>query len=350
MHLVSIVVPVYKVEKYLDQCVESILNQSYKNIEVLLIDDGSPDRCPQMCDAWAQKDSRVRVIHKENAGAGEARNTGLENVTGDYLCFVDSDDYIHPNMIRNAYEYLQENSVDIVLFGMSRVDSEGKLVSQNLPMPPYKVFRGNMVQEILLPGILAKDPKTGMYMGIPCSVWSIMFNMDLIKKTKWRFVSEREYICEDIYSLLVLFKNIHSAAVLCESLYFYRINPTSLTRSYRDDRYDKARLFYYQCIDLCKEFEYPQVVFDACTGPFFGSTIESIKQMVSNAKSVSDAINKLKIILTDDLLQQILRERTKAPKRLSIKWLLWTMQNKKYMLCYILVKLHCIREMKRVKR
>lgn len=350
MHLISIVVPVYKVEKYLDECVESILNQSYSNIEVLLVDDGSPDRCPQMCDEWAKRDSRIRVIHKQNAGAGEARNTGMDHVTGDYLCFVDSDDRIHPDMIRNAYEYLQKESVDIVLFGMSRIDSDGKLVSQNLPNPPQKVFRGGEVQEILLPGILAKDPKTGMYMGIPCSVWSIMFNMDLIRKTNWRFVSEREYICEDIYSLLVLFKNINSAAVLCESLYSYRINPTSLTRTYRDDRYEKARLFYHQCIALCEEYEYPETVFRACTGPYFGSTIESVKQMVGNSKSMSDAVNKLKTILDDDLLQKILCENAKVPKRLSIKWLLWTMQNRKYVLCYVLVKLHCIREMKYVKR
>ena len=350
MHLVSIVVPVYKVEKYLDECVESILNQSYKNIEVILVDDGSPDRCPQMCDEWAKRDGRIRVIHKQNAGAGEARNTGMEHVTGDYLCFVDSDDRIHPDMIRNAYEYLQKESVDIVLFGMSRIDNEGKLVSQNLPKPPQKVFRGEMVQEKLLPGILAKDPKTGMYMGIPCSVWSIMFNMDLIRKTNWRFVSERQYISEDIYSLLVLFKHIHSAAVLCESLYFYRINPTSLTRTYRDDRYEKVRLFYHQCIALCEQYEYPESVFRACTGPYFGTTIESVKQMVGNAKSISDAIKKLKNILDDDLLQQILRENTKAPKRLSVKWLLWTMQNKKYILCYMLVKLHWLREMNLVKR
>lgn len=350
MHLVSVVVPVYKVEKYLDECVESILNQSYKNIEVILVEDGSPDRCPQMCDEWAQRDSRIRVIHKENAGLGEARNTGIENVMGEYLCFVDSDDYLQPDTIRNAYECLQREAVDIVLFGMTRVNSNGSIISRVVPRPPQKVFLSETVQNILLPGILVRDPQTGADMGIPSSVWCIMFSMDLIRKTNWRFVSEREYISEDIYSLLVLFKNIESAAVLCESLYCYRVNPKSLTKIYRDDRYEKVRQFYYQCVQLCKELGYPDIVRYACTGSYFGSTIETIKQIVANEKSVYHARRKIKAILKDDLLQQVLREKARVPKKLPVKLLFWTMQNRKYILCYALVKLHLIREMKLIKR
>lgn len=97
-HLVSIIVPVYKVEDYLDVCIESIINQTYKNLEIILVDDGSPDNCPQMCDDWAKRDSRIRVIHKQNRGASAARNAGLDIARGEYIGFVDSDDYIEPNM------------------------------------------------------------------------------------------------------------------------------------------------------------------------------------------------------------------------------------------------------------
>lgn len=100
--LISIIVPVYKVEKYLDKCVESIVEQTYKNLEIILVDDGSPDNCSAMCDEWAQKDSRIKVIHKENGGLSSARNAGLDACTGDYIGFVDSDDWIEPDM----YEYL----------------------------------------------------------------------------------------------------------------------------------------------------------------------------------------------------------------------------------------------------
>ena len=111
--LISIIVPVYKVEKYLDKCVESIVEQTYKNLEIILVDDGSPDNCSAMCDEWAQKDSRIKVIHKENGGLSSARNAGLDACTGDYIGFVDSDDWIEPDM----YEYLlnisMKNNADV---------------------------------------------------------------------------------------------------------------------------------------------------------------------------------------------------------------------------------------------
>lgn len=97
--LVSVIVPVYKVEPYLDRCVASILAQTYPNLEVILVDDGSPDNCPALCDAWAQRDARIRVIHKKNGGQSDARNAGLDAASGAYISFVDSDDYIAENFI-----------------------------------------------------------------------------------------------------------------------------------------------------------------------------------------------------------------------------------------------------------
>ncbi|MGN1123077.1 MAG: glycosyltransferase family 2 protein [Eubacterium sp.] len=97
--LISIVVPVYKVEQYLDRCVESIVSQTYKNLEIIIVDDGSPDNCPQMCDEWAKKDNRIKVIHKENGGVASARNVGIAAATGKYITFIDSDDYVEKNLI-----------------------------------------------------------------------------------------------------------------------------------------------------------------------------------------------------------------------------------------------------------
>ena len=102
MDLISVIVPVYKVEAYLDRCVQSIVDQTYRNLEIILVDDGSPDNSGAICDAWAAKDSRIRVIHKENAGAGAARNTGLDAATGEIVSMVDSDDYLEVHM----YEHL----------------------------------------------------------------------------------------------------------------------------------------------------------------------------------------------------------------------------------------------------
>ena len=110
--LISVVVPVYRVEEYLDHCVSSIVEQTYPNLEILLVDDGSPDKSGEICDRWAQRDSRIRVIHKQNAGAGAARNTALDMAKGDLIAFVDSDDYLHPNLCAHLYS-LMKDGVDI---------------------------------------------------------------------------------------------------------------------------------------------------------------------------------------------------------------------------------------------
>lgn len=111
--LISIIVPIYKVEDYLDRCIQSILNQSYKNIEIILVDDGSPDRCGSICDAYALTDSRVKVIHKENGGVSDARNIGLKSAKGSLIGFVDSDDFINPKMYELLLLELQSSDCDI---------------------------------------------------------------------------------------------------------------------------------------------------------------------------------------------------------------------------------------------
>ena len=108
MDLISIIVPVYKVEKYLDKCVQSIVDQTYQNLEIILVDDGSPDNCGAMCDVWAEKDSRIKVIHQENRGGGAARNAALNLSSGEYIAFVDSDDYIAPDMFDYLYSLLDD--------------------------------------------------------------------------------------------------------------------------------------------------------------------------------------------------------------------------------------------------
>lgn len=121
MELISIVVPVYKVEPYLDKCVSSIVNQTYKNLEIILVDDGSPDNCPAMCDAWAEKDNRIRVIHKPNGGLSDARNAGMSVATGELMAFVDSDDWIAPDMYEKLYHHLTEDGSDIAACGVQMV-------------------------------------------------------------------------------------------------------------------------------------------------------------------------------------------------------------------------------------
>lgn len=115
MDKISVIVPVYKVAEYLDECVESIVNQTYRNLEIILVDDGSPDACPDMCDAWAKKDDRIKVIHKANGGLSDARNKGYLEASGDLISFVDSDDCLNINMYTVLYECMVADACDIVV-------------------------------------------------------------------------------------------------------------------------------------------------------------------------------------------------------------------------------------------
>ena len=121
MDLISVIVPVYRTEAYLDRCIESIVDQTYTNLEIILVDDGSPDRCPQMCDEWARRDTRIRVIHKKNGGLSDARNAGMAAATGEYIGFVDSDDWIKPDMFRLLYEKMEQMQSDIAACGVEMV-------------------------------------------------------------------------------------------------------------------------------------------------------------------------------------------------------------------------------------
>ena len=132
--LISIVVPIYKVEEYLDRCIQSLTNQTYSNLEIILIDDGSPDNCPRMCDDWAKKDDRIKVIHKENGGLSDARNEGLKASTGKYIAFVDSDDFVSINFIKTLYDDLISTHADMSIVGFLRFESGQKIDQEKIEM------------------------------------------------------------------------------------------------------------------------------------------------------------------------------------------------------------------------
>ena len=182
--VVSVVLPIYGVEKYLDRCVTSIVNQTYSNLEIILVDDGSRDNCPQMCDAWAEKDSRIKVVHKANAGLGMARNTGIENATGEYICFFDSDDYVALDTIEKAYALAKKEASDLVIFGLSRVDRNGTVVKTYIPQTDKVTCAGAEVQNVFLPDLIATK-KNSVYRNLWMSAWACLYSMDLMVPTQF---------------------------------------------------------------------------------------------------------------------------------------------------------------------
>ncbi len=168
--LISVIVPVYKVELYLDRCVESIVNQTYSNLEIILVDDGSPDNCPAMCDAWVAKDSRIRVIHKKNGGLSDARNAGMTVATGEYIAFVDSDDWLEIQMYQCLYEAMTMTDADIASCGARRVWLDGKPAQELLAVNRDCVLE----QEAAMVALITSN-------GLVQTVWNKLYRRSAIE-------------------------------------------------------------------------------------------------------------------------------------------------------------------------
>lgn len=334
--LVTVVIPIYNVEKYLDRCLNSVVNQTYKNLEIILVDDGSPDKCPKMCEKWATKDQRIKVIHKENTGLGMARNTGIENATGKYICFFDSDDYIALNTIEKAYNLVQRTEAEIVLFGSYTVNLENKVIKSLIPTTDKEVYESNEIQSILLPDILSVNPNTGKKSNLNVTAWSCLYSMNLINKTNWRFVSERQYISEDLYSLLILYKSVKKVAILKEGLYYYCINETSLTQTFRIDRYEKTKFCHDACQNLCEELNYKEDIKERLNFRHLTNVVVCLKKIVNSSNKTKEKKNMVKEIIKDPHFQSIVHtlnlKKGALQKYIFIKAARWKMCNVVYFL------------------
>lgn len=335
--LVSVVLPIYNVEKYLDRCIQSVVGQTYRNLEIILVDDGSPDNCPALCDQWAQKDARIKVVHKKNAGLGMARNTGIEHATGSYICFFDSDDYVARETIELALSAAKAEQADIVLFGMCYVDRQNQVIRQMQPKTEQSCFRGEEVLKDFLPALIQPGLQNARVKNVTISACNCLFSADCIRKSKWWFVSEREIISEDVYSLLGLYRHVNAVAVLEKALYYYCENDTSLTHTYRPDRFARNKHFYEECIRLCDEYGYPDAVKKACISPFLGNTIGAMKQVVAYSDKRKTALDIIREIVDDPVVCSVLEIKKKDPANRATRVLLWAMRRKQYMQCYLLL-------------
>ncbi|MCI6652054.1 MAG: glycosyltransferase [Ruminococcus sp.] len=335
--VITVVLPIYNVEKYLDRCLDRIVNQTYKNLEIILVDDGATDNCPSMCDEWAKKDSRIKVIHKKNAGLGMARNTGIENATGEYICFFDSDDYVDFDALEKCYNALKKEDADVVCFGRKNIDRNGNESGRLVPDVDKYVYSGDEVLEEFLPILIAPDPVSGRDSKLRMNAWSTVYSLKTIKDANWEFVSERKIISEDVYSLLSFYKYVNRVVVLPEALYCYCENETSLTRTYREDRYEKIKIFYNESVKLAESLGYGDDIKHRISHPYLSNTIAALKQEVAAGKDKKSAIKRIKYIGDDDVLQAVLKSNKKDNVGLNRKMLFWCLRNKHYRICYLLL-------------
>ena len=337
--VVSVVLPIYNVEKYLNRCVKSVVNQSYENLEIILVDDGSPDNCPALCDEWAKKDNRIKVVHKKNAGLGYARNTGIETATGEYICFFDSDDYVALDTIEKAYNLATKEKSDMVVFGFCNVKANGETGKAVIPRTEKNTFFGEEVQNVFLADLIGPDVKNGKQTDLWMSAWACLYSLEVIQKASWRFVSERDIISEDIYSLLGLYKYVDRVSVLSEALYFYCENAGSLTHTYKQDRYNKIKNFYKACYRLAEENNYSDNVKERLSYPYLSNTIAAMKMIVGSDLTKTLKYEQLKQIIDDDTLQNILSKTNIQKEKKTRKLLLVAIKKKQYSFIYWLIKI-----------
>ena len=297
---VSIIVPVYNTEKYLKRCINSIICQTLEDIEIIIVDDGSKDVCAKLCDEISKTDSRIKVVHKENGGLGFARNSGIEAVCGEYIGFVDSDDYIEPSMYETLYNKAKKCDADLAISGICFVDGNMFSKSGECIKKTYfeedTIFRKEDMTKLLLGvvGALPDEPDDSRY-GV--SVCKNIFKASVIREGKIEFLSERKILSEDTLFMVDFVKKAKSAIGVPGAYYCYCRNEDSLSKSYNKERFEKSMIFLDELEkrieDVVKKEEY-KIYLDRLTQGF-GRILCS--QEIMHARDEKLSYSSLKKIL-----------------------------------------------------
>lgn len=239
---VSIIVPIYNVEKYLDRCMSSLLNQTLKDIEIIMVDDESPDNCPQMCDDYAKKDRRIKVVHKKNGGLGFARNSGLEIATGEYVAFVDSDDFVDVEMYEKLYSIASTNDSDIVFCGFNSFEN-GQIVEGKSEVKSLTTYKNKNCEGVLL-GMVNNCGDKKSIVKYEMSVWHGIYKHQVMLDNGISFCSERKFISEDIIFHIDFIKHCQVISFIPDRFYYYCYNEESLTKTYRKERLGRHLILF----------------------------------------------------------------------------------------------------------
>lgn len=254
---VSIVVPVYNVELYLDRTMKSLLKQTLKEIEIIMVDDESPDNCPAICDQYANKYPNIRVIHKKNAGLGMACNSGIEIATGEYIAFCDSDDYVDSNMYEILYNTAVQYDADAVFSGIKTVDQDGIVYPMNSYSNLQVIKNKDDISNFAM-NMIASKPSDPIERHTAMSAKIVLYRKNIIEENNLRFVSERELISEDlIWNLDILY---HSSCIVTipQSYYYYYKNTNSLSKKIRIDRFKFFKVIREYLLTKQAEYHLPQ--------------------------------------------------------------------------------------------
>lgn len=330
--LVSIIVPVYNVEKYLMRCYNSIALQTYKNWEVILIDDGSADGSGKLCDELAGNDSRIRVIHKENEGLGLTRNCGIKNSKGNYVFFVDSDDYIEQDAIKVLVELVEKHECDLAIGNFYYQE-------QNIELPiPTGVYSGKQIITDIVPRIIGSE------LGItdqltPSSCGKLYKTSIFIDNDIW-FSSERELIWEDLAFNLEYMRACRSIYLTDKPVYHYCFNAESLTHKYDHCKLEKVITMYRYMREKLEDAQLLEVVEGRLNNSFAGHirTCLKLEAFYDRKNGYFKTIERIGRICNNQEVQIIVASIDSKYYNCSQKILSFLIKNKMRFLVYIVCK------------
>lgn len=306
MKLVTVIVPVYNVEQYLERCVESIRNQTYKNLEIILVDDSSPDNCPKMCDDYAKKDNRIKVIHKENGGLGFARNSGLSITTGDYVTFIDSDDWISNDHIENLVKNIVENSADAVIGAHTAVNSLGKHTVHTLSIDEG-VYESDALLSELIPLLFGAEPKDENDIQLQASSCMNLYCVKTIRENGLSFISERYAVGEDTFFNIDFFSHSKRVVAVSEAGYYYFENTNSISRKYNPERFNRSINFYNELKARAIKYGLEGKLSYRIERNFLMKTRVALKLLAVSDLKLLKKRREVKKILNNSLLREILK-------------------------------------------
>lgn len=271
---ISVIVPIYKAETFLERCVNSILNQTYRNIELILVDDGSPDLCPKKCDQYAANDSRVRVVHKENGGVSTARNAGLDIAKGEYISFVDSDDYLEPCMYELMLDKALSYECDVVMCDCMKEDIDRSDIYSHNIRPGF--YNRKQLEEEYYPHLLMME---NVEYPATISNWLMLWKSTL-NVPEMRYEPGVRYSEDLLFGAKLMYEAKTSYYMKGEAYYHYVMNPTSASHTYAPDKWNDYKVLHKRIKDTfgnSERFDFSHQI-DLCLLFFLFNTIGDIYQ------------------------------------------------------------------------
>ena len=339
---VSVVVPVYNVERYIRKCLDSIIGQSYQDFEMILVDDGSPDDCPKICDRYAEKDTRIKVIHKENGGLVSAWMCGLDNSSSDseFVTFIDPDDWVAERYIEAMVAVQEKTDADIVLVGTKKED-QGHMYEVGFTIPVSFYDERSLINDIYPIMLNSGDFESR---SVPISRWGKLIRKQFIYPNL-KYCSTSVTYAEDLNIIFPILLDVKSMALIddVDAVYFYRVSLSSMLNSYDRNMLRSIGHVYPSLLQICKDKDktefIPQVYAD-----YLAASVQYFKNELQNPGGLKEAHKNIRDFIADNSLLKKALQTTdwKRYSRRLNKMIIWAMCDYHHFNKYILTSLLCI--------